>query len=170
MRDSKTPSVSKKKLFDLHADSKKYAEAVNLIYVNDTMPGIQRKKRGKGFIYFYEDEKLTDSSVLDRIRKLVIPPAWEDVWISRNPNGHLQVTGIDARKRKQYRYHPLWEQLRNETKFHRMLEFGRMLPAIRERIEKDLRTVEMTQKKVIATVIKIMEQTFIRIGNQSYEK
>jgi DNA topoisomerase-1 len=101
---------------------------------------------------------------------LVIPPAWENVWINYEPNGHLQVTGLDARNRKQYKYHPQWEQMRNETKFHRMVEFGKVLPALRAQMEKDLRNTDMTQEKVIATIVKLMEQTSIRIGNDSYEK
>jgi DNA topoisomerase-1 len=170
MRGSAAIRVSRRRLFTLHTDSKKYAEAVNLVFVSDTMSGIQRKKHGKGFTYIYKNETVKDKSILERIKSLVIPPAWENVWISSVENGHLQVTGIDVRGRKQYKYHPLWEQLRNETKFHRMLEFGKILPAIRRRVENDLRPSEMTQKKVIATVIKLMEQTFIRIGNQNYEK
>jgi len=170
MPDKTDIKVSKRKLFRLQTDSKKYAEAVNLVYVMDTMPGIQRKKKGKGFTYLYKNEKVTDAEILGRIKGLVIPPAWENVWISRLPNGHLQVTGIDARKRKQYKYHPLWDQMRNETKFHRMIEFGKTLPMLRERVKKDLRKMELTQDKVIATIVSLMEQTFIRIGNHNYEK
>lgn len=158
------------KLLHLHADSKKYAEAVSLIYATDSTPGITRKRNGKKFSYFFRDRRVTEKRVLQRIKSLVIPPAWEDVWINCEPNGHLQVTGLDVRHRKQYKYHPQWEQLRNETKFHRMVEFGKALPALRAQLEKDLRDTKMTQEKVIATVVKLMEQTAIRIGNDSYEK
>jgi DNA topoisomerase I len=157
-----------KKLLHLHADSKKYAEAARLIYVTDTAPGITRKRRGKSFSYFFRDKRVTEKRILERIKSLVIPPAWENVWINYEPNGHLQVTGLDARHRKQYKYHPQWEQMRNETQFDRMIEFGKVLPALRAQLEKDLRNTEMTQEKVIATVVKLMEQTSIRIGNDSY--
>lgn len=162
--------IKSKQLLHLHTDSKKYAEAVSLIYATDTTPGITRKRRGKSFSYFFRHRRVTEKKVLQRIKSLVIPPAWEDVWINLLPEGHLQVTGLDTRKRKQYKYHPQWEQLRNETKFHRMIEFGKVLPALRAQLEKDLRNTEMTQEKVIATVVKLMEQTAIRIGNDSYEK
>lgn len=162
--------IRHKKLLHLHTNSKKYAEAVSLIYATDTTPGITRKRRGKSFSYFFRHRRVTEKRVLQRIKSLVIPPAWEDVWINRLPNGHLQVTGLDTRKRKQYKYHPQWEQLRNETKFDRMIEFGKVLPAIRAQVEKDLRNEGMTQEKVIATVVKLMEQTSIRIGNDAYEK
>jgi DNA topoisomerase I len=168
--NAKQTRVSTRKLFRLQSDSKKYAEAVNLVYVIDTMPGIQRKRQGKGFTYFYKNVKITDKEILGRIKSLVIPPAWENVWVSWLPNGHLQVTGTDVRKRKQYKYHPLWDQMRNETKFHRMIEFGKTLPTLRERVEKDLRKMEMTQEKLIATIVSLMEQTLIRIGNTNYEK
>src|SRR5205085_6599021 len=129
------------------SDSKKYAEAINLVYVTDTEPGIQRRKKGKGFLYVYENKKLDDGSDLERIKKLVIPPAWKNVWICRLHNGHLQVTGYDVRKRKQYRYHTLWNHHRNETKFHRMLEFGKILPQLREKVKKDIGKAELSQEK-----------------------
>lgn len=162
--------IKTKKLRHLHSDSKKYAEAVSLIYAKDGAPGITRKRRGKGFSYFFRHRRVTQKRVLQRIKGLVIPPAWENVWINCLPEGHLQVTGLDARKRKQYKYHPHWSKLRNETKFHRMIEFGKVLPALRAQMEKDLRNEGMTQEKVIATIVKLMEQTSIRIGNDTYEK
>ncbi|MGO8055610.1 DNA topoisomerase IB, partial [Rhizobium leguminosarum] len=106
--------------------------------MNDSMDGFKRIRNGKSFRYLYKSKSLKDKTDLQRIRKLVIPPAWENVWICKLENGHLQATGLDARKRKQYRYHPLWNQLRNQTKFYRMLQFGRMLPAIRKKVQKDL--------------------------------
>jgi DNA topoisomerase-1 len=170
MQDKVSIKVPKKKLLLLQTDSKKYAEAVSLVYGTDTAPGITRKRTGKTFIYFFKDKKVTDKNILHRIKSLVIPPAWENVWINPLPEGHLQVTGLDVRKRKQYKYHPQWDQLRNETKFHRMIEFGKVLPALRAQVEKDLRNPEMTQEKVLATIVKLMEHTAIRIGNNSYEK
>jgi DNA topoisomerase-1 len=153
-----------------HADPQKYAEAVNLVYVTDTEPGIERRKKGKGFLYVYGSKKLNSESDLERIKKLVIPPAWKNVWICRIHNGHLQATGLDARERKQYKYHATWNRLRNETKFHRMLDFGKCLPKLRLQLEKDISKAGLTQEKVIATVVSLMERTYIRIGNQSYEK
>jgi DNA topoisomerase-1 len=170
MQDKTSIKVPKKKLLLLQTDSKKYAEAVSLVYATDTAPGITRKRRGKTFTYFFRDRKITDQKILQRIKSLVIPPAWENVWINPLPEGHLQVTGLDVRKRKQYKYHTQWDQLRNETKFHRMIEFGKTLPALRAQVEKDLRNTEMTQEKVIAAIVKLMEHTAIRIGNDSYEK
>src|SRR5215213_11161284 len=118
MRASATMRIKPKKLIHLQADSKKYAEALRLVYAVDTIPGITRKRRGKSFTYFYKDKRITDKNILSRIKSLVIPPAWENVWINRLSEGHLQVTGLDVRKRKQYKYHPQWDKLRNETKFH----------------------------------------------------
>jgi len=100
----------------------------------------------------------------------VIPPSWTNVWICPAPNGHIQATGLDLRRRKQYRYHPLWNSLRNETKFHRLYEFGKALPLLRERMEADLRMRELTREKVLATVLGLMERTYIRVGNNEYEK
>jgi DNA topoisomerase-1 len=152
MQDYTDIKVSGKKLIPLQSDAKKYAKALQLVYEMDSNPGIQRRKKGKGFIYFYNNKKVTSKIILTRIKKLVIPPAWENVWISFRSNGHLQATGFDARKRKQYKYHPLWDKLRNETKFHRMIEFGKILPKLRKQIEKDLQIKKMSQEKVIATI------------------
>jgi DNA topoisomerase-1 len=116
------------------------------------------------------NKTVKDRRQLDRIRKLVIPPAWTQVWICADERGHIQATGLDLRGRKQYRYHPLWNSLRNETKFHRLYEFGKVLPSLRGRIEEDLRSKGLTQEKVLATLVSLMERTFIRIGNQEYEK
>lgn len=162
--------VPLKKIYHLHADTKKYARVANLIYVTDSEPGITRMKKGKGFIYLYDNKPVNDLGEIARIRSLVIPPAWKNVWICTLHNGHLQATGIDARNRKQYRYHPLWNKLRNETKFHRMLDFGLKLPALRQRVQEDISRPGLTMQKVIATVISLMERTYIRIGNSAYEK
>src|SRR5690606_3044738 len=109
-------------------------------------------------------------STLERIKKLAIPPAWEEVWICSIDNGHLQATGFDVKKRKQYRYHPLWNSLRNHTKFYRLHEFGKAIPLIREKVEKDLSLKGLPVEKVLAAVVCLMEQTSIRIGNSLYEK
>lgn len=151
-------------------DAEKSAEAVNLVYVHDHEPGINRIKKGKTFIYTKGKKKISDEALLGRIRSLVIPPAWTNVWICAHENGHLQATGFDLRKRKQYRYHSLWNSLRNHTKFYRLHQFGNMMPAIRERIEKDLSLPGLPQEKVLAAVVHLMERTSIRVGNNAYEK
>lgn len=140
------------------------------MYVNDTSPGINRLKKGKGFRYIFKDKTVHDSAVLKRIQSLVIPPAWSNVWICPIENGHIQVTGFDVKQRKQYRYHNLWNALRNETKFHHMQEFGIVLPALRLQLEEDLKDKELTERKVLATLVSLMERTYIRIGNSGYEK
>lgn len=151
-------------------DPVKTAEAVNLVYVTDAQPGIVRVRRGKKFYYVKGKGKLTDERSIQRIQSLVIPPAWENVWICTLENGHLQATGIDAMKRKQYKYHPLWNTLRNHTKFYRLQAFGKVLPSIRLQLEKDLALPGLPPEKVLATVISLMERTNIRIGSGLYEK
>lgn len=151
-------------------DPEKCAKAAHLIYVSDAKPGIKRIKKGKGFLYIFEGKKITNTEVLNRIKHLVIPPAWKNVWICSIENGHIQATGMDVKNRKQYRYHANWNLLRNQTKFSRLLLFGEKLPLLRLQIEKDLSKKELCLKKVLATVISIMERTYIRIGNSEYEK
>lgn len=151
-------------------DPQKAAEAIDLLYVQDSQPGITRRKQAKSFHYFVGKKKLTDKKTLDRIAKLVIPPAWEHVWICSKANGHLQATGIDARGRKQYRYHSLWNSLRNQTKFYRLHEFGKTVPHIREQLDKDLSLAGLPVEKVLALVVCLMDQTSMRIGNSAYEK
>jgi DNA topoisomerase-1 len=118
----------------------------------------------------FEGKPLHKKEDIKRIRSLAIPPSWTSVWICALPNGHIQATGLDMRKRKQYRYHPLWSVLRNETKFHRLYEFGKALPALRSRLEIDLSQKNLTATKVIATVVSLMERTYIRVGSGEYEK
>lgn len=142
----------------------------DLRYVSDQEPGISRVKKGSGFAYVYDNKPLKDKEQLERIRKLAIPPAWTRVWICPKENGHIQATGFDVRGRKQYRYHALWHTLRNETKFHHLYEFGKLLPSLRLKIEEDLAKKEICEEKVIATVISLMERTYIRIGSNDYEK
>jgi len=154
----------------LNRDHKKAAKAAQLVYVSDKQPGIKRWKKGKGFTYTYKNRPLKDKLQLERIRKLAIPPSWSEVWICHNPAGHIQATGLDLNKRKQYRYHAKWNSLRGETKFHRLYEFGKSLPRIRKKIRKDMAGAELTDNKVLATAINLMEKTYIRVGNNEYEK
>lgn len=151
-------------------DVKKCAKAAHLIYVSDTKPGINRIRKGKGFVYVYDDKKVTDREIIERIKHLVIPPAWKNVWICSIENGHIQATGLDIKNRKQYRYHTQWNELRNQTKFSRLLLFGEKLPLLRLQLEKDLSRKELCFEKILATVISVMERTYIRIGNSEYEK
>lgn len=146
-----------------------FAEEAGLRYVRDDQPGFSRRRSGKGFVFIDEKGKIIrDSKIISRCRALVIPPAWQNVWISRYANGHIQVTGRDARGRKQYLYHPKWIEARNETKFNKLLAFGECLPEIRKRIDQDLRKPGMSREKVLAAVIRAMEITRIRVGNDAY--
>ncbi len=164
-------SLKPSKILKIMKDPVKSAKAVSLIYTTDQeQDGIFRRKSGKKFAYFNGDEKIKDKEEIERINKLAIPPAWENVWICALKNGHLQATGIDAKQRKQYRYHPLWNALRNHTKFYRMLQFGYALPKMRLQLEKDLAIKSLEKRKVLAVVVSLMERTNIRIGNNIYEK
>ena len=139
---TKVIELSHKEYLKLDKDYSEAAKAADLTYVNDREPGIIRKKKGTGFMYIYDNKPLKDKAQLQRIRKLAIPPAWTNVWICASDNGHIQATGFDIRKRKQYKYHQLWGTLRNETKFHRLYEFGKLLPSVRLRLEEDLANKE----------------------------
>src|SRR5215204_56541 len=153
------------------SDPVQSAQAAGLRYVSDTQPGIRRKRAGKGFVYLGADGKtIRDAKELARIRSLAIPPAYTDVWICPSPSGHIQATGRDARSRKQYRYHPKWREVRDETKFGRMLAFSEALPQIRERVERDLSLPGLPREKVLATVVRLLESTCIRVGNDEYTK
>jgi DNA topoisomerase-1 len=151
-------------------DPVKSAEVASLVYVSDTQEGITRVKKGKQFIYMHKGRKVESEEDLQRIRKLVIPPAWKSVWICSRHNGHIQATGLDARNRKQYRYHADWNELRNQTKFQRLSVFGEKLPQLRARLQKDLAQKELCMQKVLALIVSLMERTYIRIGNSGYEK
>ena len=168
--DSPTKKLTPKQIAKIINDPEKTAKAINLIYVTDAEKGIMRRKWGKGFRYTYEEKKLKDKAQLERIKKLVIPPAWKSVWICCVENGHLQVTGLDDKDRKQYIYHPNWVALRNQTKFYRMIQFAYALPDIRLNLEKDLSLHGLKQRKVLATVVSLMERTNMRVGNDVYEK
>ncbi|AZA51567.1 DNA topoisomerase IB [Chryseobacterium sp. G0201] len=159
------------KIVKIMKDPEASARAVNLIYTSDAeSAGIIRKKKGKKYSYFKDGERIKDKEEIKRINGLVIPPAWENVWICALDNGHLQATGFDGKKRKQYRYHPLWSALRNHTKFYRMLQFGYALPEIRLHIEQDLALRNFEKRKILALIVSLMQRTNIRIGNNAYEK
>jgi DNA topoisomerase-1 len=152
-------------------DPQAASEAAGLDYVSDEEPGITRKRAGKGFTY--KDPKgrtIKDAKTLERIRKLAIPPAYTDVWICPNPNGHIQATGRDAKGRKQYRYHPRWREVRDGTKYERLVDFARTLPSLRARIAEDMKERGLTRNKVLATVVHLLETTLIRVGNEDYAK
>jgi DNA topoisomerase-1 len=152
-------------------DGRDAAREAGLRYSTDDRPGIGRRRRGRGFSYHDPDgSTIRDPDVLDRIRRLAIPPAWTDVWICRWPNGHLQATGHDARGRKQYRYHERWTAQRGTDKFDRMLAFAAALPKIRKRCDADLAKPGIPRDKVLAAVVRLLEQTLIRVGNDEYAK
>lgn len=163
-------NLSHEEILSIERDYEKVAEKADLVYVSDRSPGIVRIKKGAGFTYKSPSRKAISKTDLERIKKLVIPPAWRNVWICTDPSGHIQATGIDVRGRKQYKYHPLWTAARSETKFHRLYEFGKVLPALRLKVEEDLAGKALDHHKVIATVISLMERTYIRIGGEDYEK
>ncbi len=147
------------------------AKAAHLRYVTDARPGIQRQRRGKGFSYVDANGKsIHDKETLRRIRSLVIPPAWTNVWICPLANGHLQATGRDARRRKQSRYHPRWREVRDETKYERMHLFAQALPALRKQVDQDLALSGLPRERVLATIVSLMESTLIRVGNTAYAR
>jgi DNA topoisomerase-1 len=150
-------------------DPVKSAKQAGLHYVADGAPGIQRRKAGAGFVYVNERGKaVKDAATLKRIRSLVIPPAWTDVWICGDPLGHIQAVGRDQRGRKQYRYHPRWREVRDETKYEKMIAFVRALPHIRARARRDLARPGLPREKVLAAVVRLLETTLIRVGNEEY--
>ncbi len=147
------------------------AKSAGLRYVGDGMPGIRRKRIGKAFTYFCADGKpLRDPDEIRRIKSLVIPPAWTDVWICPIANGHIQATARDMKGRKQYRYHPRWRMIRDETKYDRLIAFGQVLPRIRRRAEEDLAMPGLSREKILATVVCLLEMTLIRVGNEEYAR
>ena len=160
----------RKKVKEVITDPVESAKAAGLRYVSDAQPGLHRRRRGTGFSYVDADGKpVRDKDTLARIKSLVIPPAWSNVWIAES-QGHLQVTGRDARGRKQSRYHPRWREVRDETKYERMTIFGAALPAIRERVEYDLSLSGMPRPKILAAIVRLMEVTLIRVGNEEYAR
>jgi DNA topoisomerase-1 len=156
---------------EIVTDPVESAKSAGLRYVSDAKPGITRKRWRKGFRYFDADgAQVRELETLARIKSLVIPPAWTDVWICPNPKGHLQATGRDARRRKQSRYHPRWREVRDETKYERMMAFGAALPMIRDRVEQDLARPALPREKILAAIVRLMETTLIRVGNIEYAK
>jgi DNA topoisomerase-1 len=147
------------------------AKAAGLEYVTDAEAGIRRKRVGRGWAYYEPSGALIrNRAERRRLNALAVPPAWTDVWICANPNGHLQVTARDKKGRKQYRYHPRFREKRDESKFGRMLAFSEVLPRVRERVERDLRRRGLPRDKVLATVVWLLERTFFRVGNVAYTK
>jgi len=158
-------------VLDLATHPQRAADAAGLHYVTDARPGLGRQKAGRAFRYLGRNGRvLRDPRTLGRIRSLVIPPAWTDVWICPDALGHIQVTGRDARGRKQYRYHPRWRTVRDDAKYGRMLAFGQALPIIRARIEDDLAHRGLSRRRVLAAVLKLLETTLIRVGNEEYAR
>lgn len=163
----------KEKIADLKVvtDAAEAAAEAGLRYVNDDQPGYTRKRKGDDFEYFDAEGKLIqDEQRILRIKRLAIPPAWSDVWICPSPNGHIQATGRDARRRKQYRYHDRWREVRDENKYEKTVLFGQALPKIRKRVEQDLSLPGLPRNRVLATVVQLLERTFIRVGNEEYAR
>ena len=153
----------------IYVDSLQAAQLAELIYVDEQQPCFRRQRRGKGFTYRQQSgDCVRDAALLARIKALVIPPGWKDVWICADPNGHIQATGRDEQGRKQYIYHPRWEAVRNLAKFNRMLAFAETLPMIREQVALDLQARILSRQKVVAIVMRLLDETLIRIGNREY--
>lgn len=153
------------------ADLARKAEEAGLLYASDNRPGLTRQRRGESFTYRdHKGHAVRDAATLARIKRLAIPPAWAEVWICPQPRGHIQATGRDQRGRKQYRYHADWRATQDETKFGRMIEFAHALPKIRRRVKRDLRLRGMPREKVLATVVRLLEATLIRVGNDEYAR
>lgn len=147
------------------------ARSAGLRYVSDQKPGFQRQKTRNGFRYLDQNGKtIADGAQLARIKSLAIPPAWQEVWICPAVNGHIQATGRDAKGRKQYRYHPRWRLVRDEVKYERMIQFGKALPSLRKKVEADLRLSALPMRKVLAAIVKMLDLTGVRIGNEEYAK
>jgi DNA topoisomerase-1 len=150
-------------------ESRSAAARVGLKYVTDGLRGITRRRVGTGWAYYTPGgERITARDARERINRLAIPPAWTDVWICPDPDGHIQATGSDARGRKQYRYHPDYRAARDQSKFQRMLEFSEVLPRLRERLERDLRAPDLSRRQILATVVSLLDKTLIRVGNDEY--
>ena len=145
------------------------AKQIGLTYVTDGLPGVSRKRAGKGWAYYDPGgTRITNADERKRINELVIPPAWTDVWICPDPKGHIQATARDAKGRKQYRYHPQYREARDRSKFRRLFELSDVIPAIRGRAESDLRAPELSQRQILATAVQLLDKTLIRVGNEDY--
>ena len=152
-------------LFEVLSD----ADEADLYYVTDERPGISRRRRGKGFSYHHPDGSTVSPAERERIEAIVIPPAWQDVWICPLPDGHIQATGRDERGRKQYRYHPRWREVRDANKYDRLADFGAALPDLRARLDEDLDRRGLPGEKVLAAVVRLLDETLIRVGNDEYK-
>jgi DNA topoisomerase-1 len=162
-------SAALRRLLDLDQSVERAAEAANLHYVNDGTPGIGRTTTARGNVYRDPAGKIVrDAATLDRIRKLAIPPAYRDVWICGDPDGHLQAVGKDARGRRQYRYHPRWREVRDQAKYGHMMVFGQVLPTVRARVQRDLMRSGLPREKVLASIVRLLEVTLMRVGNEEY--
>ena len=151
--------------------SRQDAREAGLVFVSDHRPGIKRLQRRGGFVYLRPDGKpVSNHQELARIKAVAVPPAWRDVWICTDPRGHLQATGRDARGRKQYRYHTRWSEARDANKFDRMVAFGKALPRIRRRCDRDLRRPGLPRERVLAAIIRLLDQSLIRVGNREYAR
>ena len=152
-------------------EHRKSAARAGLRYVTDGVAGISRRRSGKGWIYHAPNgARIRNPAMRQRLNALAIPPAWTDVWICPDPDGHIQATARDARGRKQYRYHPSYREARDRSKFRRMLEFSEALPLLRERVERDLRAGDLTRRQLLATVVRLLDRTLIRVGNDEYAR
>jgi DNA topoisomerase-1 len=170
-RRSSNSRKSKPSIDIVTEDPKAAAASAGLRYVSDESPGIMRRRKVASFVYYdREGKRIRNPLELKRIRSLAIPPAWEKVWICPQANGHLQATGIDAKGRKQYRYHPTWRTVRDEAKFERLLSFAEVLPKIRAKVDEDMRRPDLIREKVLATIVRLLEVSLIRIGNEEYAK
>src|ERR1700742_4879657 len=164
LRESRTEEVS-----DHVSEVASAIAEEGLRYVIDSSPGYRRKRTGTSFTYYDKDGKrITDQLVIRRIKSIGIPPAYEFVWICPSPNGHIQATGIDARGRKQYRYHPKWRELRDQNKYEHVMQFAAALPALRDRVAADMKRDGLPREKVLATIVSLLERTLIRVGNAEY--
>ena len=166
----KTEAINLKIVEHLYKDPHQCIDSFDLLYTTDAMLTILRAKYGNTFIYTEKDKRITSKNVIKRIASLVIPPKWNSVKIANVANAHLQAVGRDAKGRKQYKYHPKWSKLHNQTKFYKMAAFGEKLPQIRHQVEKDLKQRQWTQTKTLALIVKLLEETHIRIGNEQYAK
>ena len=152
-------------------EHRKRAARAGLVYVTDAFAGIRRKRVGRGWAYYAPNgARIRDAEKRRRLNSLAIPPAWTDVWICPDPNGHIQATARDARGRKQYRYHVAYREACDQSKFRRMLEFSEILPGIRDRVERDLRAPDLSRRQILATVVRLLDKTLIRVGNDEYAR
>jgi DNA topoisomerase-1 len=153
------------------SEHRRSATTAGLRYVSDGVRGISRKRSGTGWAYYEPDgARITDRALRKRLNSLAIPPAWTDVWICPDPDGHIQATARDARGRKQYRYHPSYRDARDQSKFRRMLEFSEVLPVLRERVERDLRAPDLSRRQLLASLVRLLDRTLIRVGNDEYAR